>query len=109
SSAAPDPEIANTPPAAGSDARVGSAADIAALLFLGLALALPWRGHFIKPHYDFYQFCETGRSLLHGELPATFKRAPLFPLLIAAGGAALRAAGALDAPELTAGEWLNAL
>lgn len=86
--------------------------DILALVALGLILGLTCRGHFTKPHRDFYQFRETGRSLICGELPATFKRAPVYPILIAAFGSAIEAALLVDVgkhPDLLAAEWINAL
>lgn len=65
-------------------------------LVVGLAgaiLAAAWFGHFIKPHYDFYEFHEVGAALLRGELPPTFKRGPVFSILITGTGAALRSCG----------------
>lgn len=66
-------------------------ADAALLAAIGLALGLIVRGHYLKPHGDFFEFRESGRALLRGELPDTLKRAPLFPLAIARGGDAIRA------------------
>jgi hypothetical protein len=83
--------------------------DLLPLLVLSLALALACRGHFIKPHGDFYEFRETGHALLRGEFPASFKRAPLFPVLVAALGDLLGATFATETPpdQLAAG-WINA-
>ena len=86
-----------------------SRADVAALVVLGLIVSLTFRGHFVKPHSDFYEFAETGRSLLAGELPASFKRAPLFPILTAAAGRGLSGLEWVEAPEQAAAEWINAL
>lgn len=94
------------PPTLASDR---SCLDIAILLALGLALGLLVRGHFAKPHTDFYQLWETGAELLDGTLPASFKRAPVYPLLIAGAGRLFEAAGVREAPALLAAEWLNAL
>lgn len=84
--------------------------DVAALTLLGLLIAVPLRGHFVKPHSDFFELCEVGVALVHGEVPPTFKRAPVYPLLVGGGGAALRALGVHDPPpERLAAEWLNVL
>ena len=80
------------------------------LVIAAILLAFPCRGHFVKPHGDFYEFRETGRALLRGELPPTFKRAPVYPLLVALGGTAAAAAGATEIPpDQLAAEWLNAV
>jgi hypothetical protein len=72
-------------------------------------LALACRGHFIKPHGDFYEFRTTGHALLRGELPPTFKRAPLFPVLVAAAGRLLGAIATTETPpDQLAAEWINA-
>lgn len=84
-------------------------ADVVALALLGLAVAVPWRGHFVKPHNDFYDFRETGRALLDGRLPDSFKRAPLYCVLVAAGGSVVGAIGWSETPDLAAAQWLNAL
>lgn len=95
-------------PAAELEPRLGR--ELAALVVLATLLALVCRGHFIKPHGDFYEFRETGRALLHGELPPTFKRAPLYPVLVAAAGTLLGALLSTDTPadQLAAG-WINVL
>lgn len=59
----------------------------------GAILAAAWHGHFIKPHYDFYEFHEVGAALLRGEMPPTFKRGPVYSLLIAGIGESFRAVG----------------
>jgi hypothetical protein len=79
------------------------------LLALGLVIALPLRGLFLKPHGDFYGIWETGDALLHGELPPSFKRAPVYPLLVTGTGAFFAAAGCGEVPAQSAAEWLNAL
>lgn len=86
------------------------ALDLAAILLIGSALALSVRGYFLRPHEDFFELLETGQTLLRGELPPSLKRAPLYPLVVAAGGALLEAAapGEIPAPQRFA-EWLNAL
>ena len=84
--------------------------DCAALSLLGLLIALPLRGYFAKPANDFLELCEVGVALVHGQVPPTFKRAPVYPLVVGAGGVALRAIGVADPPpEQMAAEWLNVL
>jgi hypothetical protein len=80
------------------------------LVVLAALLGLACRGHFVKPHGDFYEFRETGHALLRGELPASFKRAPVFPVLVAATGTLLGSIVATETPpdQLAAG-WINAL
>lgn len=92
------------------DARRGSWRELLPLLVLAALLAGVCRGHFVKPHADFYEFRETGHALLRGELPASFKRAPVFPVIVAAGERLLSAFGPTQTPpaQLAAG-WLNAL
>lgn len=65
-------------------------------------------GHFAKPHGDFPELWETGDALLSGDLPPRFKRAPLYPLLVATLGRIAGLAGVTDAPAYAAAEWLNA-
>lgn len=109
------PAAPAAPAAAGRDsvasprARRVLVADLLALTILGLAVATPWRGHFAKPHNDFYEFRETGRALLEGRLPESFKRAPLYCVLIAAGGSLVAATGWSETPDLDAAQWLCAL
>lgn len=98
----------NQPPSAIASRRSLSLEPVA-LLALGLFLGLSVRGISIKPHGDFYGIWETGAALLDGELPASFKRAPLYPLLVAAGGRLLEAAGFKEAPAQLAAQWINAL
>ncbi len=89
----------NTPRPPPPPARRGTrSADTVALAALGLLLALPLRGHFAKPHGDFFELRECGVALLRGELPPTLKRGPVYPLLVAGGGALCRAAGVSDPP-----------
>ncbi|MGE0479380.1 MAG: hypothetical protein AB7Q17_02800 [Phycisphaerae bacterium] len=109
--AAPNPPgaggLRSEPGAAGRRAeRREVVIDAAALVLLALSVGLPWYGHYAKPHTDFFEFAETGRSLLACELPRTLKRAPLYPLLVAGGGAALAPLGVFEAPELVAGQAL---
>ncbi len=83
-------------------------AETVVLAVLGLLLAAPLRGHFAKPHGDFFELRECGVALLRGELPPTLKRAPVYPLLVAGGGALCRAAGVTDPPpEQYFAEWLG--
>lgn len=83
--------------------------DLLPLIVLAGLLALACRGHFVKPHGDFYEFRETGHALLCGELPRTFKRAPVFPVLVAATGTLLGTLVTTETPpdQLAAG-WINA-
>lgn len=108
--AAPGSAVSSSAPRSEADAgapqRLAIVFDSCALLLLALAVGLPWYGHYAKPHTDFFEFAETGRSLLAGELPRTFKRAPLYPLLVATGGAVLAPLGLFEAPELVAGQLL---
>lgn len=82
---------------------------IATLAAAALAawLALLCTGHYAKPHGDFFEFREAGASMVSGELPATTKRAPLFPLLIGAGERLLGALG-VETPSRVAAQWINA-
>lgn len=87
-------------------ASLRSAADgttLAALTVLGLVISLAVRGHFVMPHPDFLEFADVGHALIHGHLPPTFKRAPVYPLVVSAIGALLP----VEAPERAAAEWLN--
>lgn len=83
--------------------------DIALLTLLALVVAGALFGHFVKPHGDFYEFAEAGEALLRGHLPATMKRAPVYPLLIATGGRLVSASGLSNARPaiLVAAETLN--
>jgi len=83
--------------------------DAAILAALGLTLALSVRGLSPKPHADFYGIWETGDALIHGELPASFKRAPVYPVLVALGGELLRLCGVREVPAQRAAEWINTL
>jgi len=84
--------------------------ELAVVLALGLALGLACRGHFVKPHGDFYEFREVGRALLRGELPPTFKRAPVYPLLVASLGSVVQVVAETERPpDQWAAELLNAL
>lgn len=84
--------------------------DLLPLVATAVLLALACRGHFVKPHGDFYEFRETGQALLHGELPRTFKRAPVFPVLVAATGTLLGAILTTEMPpDQVAAGWINAL
>ena len=95
---------------AGSERREWWVAGAGALLIGAMLLGLACRGHFIKPHGDFYGFRETGWALLHGETPPTFKQAPAYPLLLASVGALVRAVGRTSTPaDQVAAEWINAL
>ncbi len=80
------------------------------VVLLAAALGVANRGHFIKPHGDFYEFRETGHAILRGALPPTFKRAPVYPLVVAATGNLLHRIAATDTPaDQLAAEWINAL
>ncbi len=66
------------------------------------ALLLP---QFSVPHLDYFDFLAVAESFSAAELPVSFKRAPLYPALMALG--ALFAPGA--DPYLTAARWINVL
>jgi hypothetical protein len=106
--AQPNPESATAPKDTPAQVPVRRP-DIAALVVLGLIVSLTVRGHFVKPHTDFFQFRETGQALLHGHLPASFKRAPLYPVLVAAAGSLLGLIHAFEVPDQLAAQWINAL
>ena len=84
--------------------------DALPLVVLAALLGAAVCNHFIKPHGDFYEFRETGRALLSGELPPTLKRAPVFPVLVAGLGKLIGAIGHTELPadQLAAGG-LNAV
>lgn len=83
--------------------------DVPVLLAFGLALAAACCGHFIKPHGDFYEFRETGQALLSGRLPDSFRRGPLFPLVVALSGRCLGAVATTERPaDQLAAEAINA-
>lgn len=82
--------------------------ELAAVVVLAAAVSLCYLGHFVKPQSDFHEFSATGESLLRGELPRTFKRAPLYPLIIAGGGAVLERIVAVEAPIKVFAECFNA-
>ncbi|MCG3127854.1 MAG: hypothetical protein CHACPFDD_02726 [Phycisphaerae bacterium] len=79
--------------------------EIAGLLVVGLTAALVVRGHFVMPHPDFLEFADTGRELLAGHLPATLKRGPVYPLIVALLGRLLP----VEAAPRVAAEWLSVL
>lgn len=76
-----------------------------ALLALGLVLGLACRGYYAMPYTDFVEFVDCGHAWLRGELPPTFKRGPVYPVLVV--GLAKLLPG--EAPEFHAAEWINAL
>ena len=87
--------------------RVGR--ELLPLIVLAALLALTCRGHFVKPHADFHEFRSTGHALLRGELPPTFKRAPVFGVLAAAAGTVLGAVVSTETPaDQLAASWINA-
>ncbi len=97
------------PPHTPADEPAAIYADRILLLAIGTLLSLACFGHFAKPHGDFFELYETGDALLRGDLPATFKRAPLFPLLVAGLARLLEWHGGLPRPApVLAGELLNA-
>lgn len=78
--------------------------DLAALLALGLVLGLACRGYYAIPYTDFLEFVDCGHAWLGGELPPTFKRGPVFPVLVVGLSKLLPG----EAPEFHAAEWINA-
>lgn len=110
----------STPPCEESGAAVAPADDAAkcesvlpTCIVVGLAgflFSVLWCGHFAKPFYDFYEFHETGESLLRFELPATFKRGPLFSIAVALVGRMLGWAGVGgDLPSWIGAQYFNAV
>lgn len=79
--------------------------EIVGLLAIGLTAAVVVRGHFVMPHPDFLEFVDTGRDFLSGRLPATLKRAPVYPVVVTLLGRLLP----LEAAPRVAAEWLNVL
>ncbi len=79
--------------------------DVPALLILGLAIGLACRGHFVMPYSDFFEFIDGGHALLHGHLPPTLKRPPVYGVLVVTLSKLVPA----EAPERVVAEWLNAL
>ncbi len=95
--------VPSPPPAAD---RPGSwTYELLAVALLGLVLGLSVRGHFIMPYADFMEQIDSGHALWQGELPATLKRAPVYPLLIVGIGRLLP----VEAADQHVAEWLNAL
>lgn len=76
----------------------------------GLLVACPLRGHFAKPHIDFFDFNDAADALLSSPLESSHKRGPVYPALLAIGGGIARACGVVDPPPRQFfAEWLNAL
>ncbi len=102
-----------TPPTVSAPAapsQDSAASDRVLLVAIAALLAFTCFGHFAKPHGDFLEFFETGDALLGGEPPATLKRAPLFPLLLAGLARLLEWHGRLPRPApALAGELINTL
>ncbi len=82
------------------------------LFLIGLAgvlVAWPLRGHFIKPHIDFFDFNDAADALLTSPLESSHKRGPVYPALLAIGGGIVRACGVVDPPPRQVfAEWFNA-
>lgn len=90
--------------------RLATWLEILAIVSLGLAIALPLRGHYLKPHADFIGFHDTADALADGDFGASHKRAPVYPALLAIGGGALRKLGFSDPPpRIVFAGWLNSL
>lgn len=75
----------------------------------GLLVGLSVHGQYDKPHGDFHDFRELGRELLAGETPHSFKRAPVFPVLVAGVGSALELWPSERPADQRAAELINAL
>lgn len=104
--------MAAIPPHPG--AHRGSTRDIwlpALLVFgLGLAIAIPLRGHFVKPHGDFIGFHDAADMLAAARFDGSHKRGPVYPALLACGGGLYGVFVPDDTPaRLAFAEWLNAL
>ena len=93
----------------GGPRRVRRVRSYLAVGAFALALAALCHGHYVKPHGDFFDLRETGRALLAGHMPATSKRAPLFPLFVTATGRVLAwLPGGDRPPDQRAAELINA-
>lgn len=109
-----NPVVIESAPAATLPAAEAAAGDrrwrlaAAGVVLLSAAIAFGFRGHFVKPQSDFFEFARTGQQMLAGERPRTFKRAPLYPLIVASGGWVLRGVAGGESPEQTFAEWFNA-
>lgn len=91
-------------------ARTALFADLAAVTLLGMAIALSLRGHFVKPHIDFFDFHDAAYAMQDGSLGNSYKRGPVFPFLLALGGWLWPLSGATDPPPIQSfAEWLNAM
>lgn len=62
------------PPALAEALRTG--AEPLLILLLGVFLSVLYFGHQVVPNSDFTAFVDTGRSILHFDLPGSFKRLP---------------------------------
>lgn len=83
--------------------------DLAAVLLISCATALALRGHFIKPHIDFFDFYEAANAFQHGHLAPTLKRAPIYPAILAVGSWITDAlVDTVRPPMQVFAEWLNA-
>lgn len=89
------PSASATPP----EARPG----LLGAALLALVVALACRGHYARPHADFFEFVDNGHALLSGQLPGSLKRGPVYPLLIV--GISKLVPG--EAPEKAVAEWIN--
>jgi len=78
---------------------------VGALLAVGIYQSILWFGYQVVPSSDFSAFVQVGRELLHGQMPSSFKRAPVLGML----QVALSTLVGGEHPELTAGRLLNAL
>ena len=98
-----------SPGAASAADRSAALYECAAVTLAGLLVAVVVHAHYDKPHGDFYDFREMGRELLSGQAPQSYKRAPLFPLLVAAVGSLLEHFPAGRPADQRAAELINAL
>ncbi len=86
-------------PVAPAEARPG----LTGAVLFALVVALACRGHFARPHADFFEFVDNGHAMLCGQLPGSLKRGPVYPLLVV--GISKLVPG--EAPEKVVAEWLN--
>jgi hypothetical protein len=65
--------------------RIFELALLAAIVVYVTAAAAALLPRFEVPHYDYFDYMAVAESFAQGELPASFKRAPLYPALMALG------------------------
>lgn len=106
-------QMSDSPPPASSLVPPKRSASLFSPALVAVAagmLAVVVHGHYLKPHGDFFEFRETGRSLWRGELPDTLRRGPFYPAVLHPLGRMIEWFGPFRAPaDQVAAELLNAL